>query len=209
MLVMTWNCWRVTVVGAQDGSTWTTRCWRRSAVATVVESLASSDDDVDGFSLKKSVRIRSTWAFHSRRRRSILPCISSQAVRCLSLSSCALSPFVVVVTVPLSAVRQVSAGCRRSSADGENSECEQVDGPRPSVELDVNTSSTDDRVLARSTASRTSDEDKTEFNVGHSSEDADGVVNPFEALHAGSTTNESIRIYYLPSDLWQSYSCNE
>ena len=111
--MLTWNCWRVIVDGSQNGPTSTTRCWRRSAVMTADDWPVSPVNDVGGFSLKKSVRIRSTWAFHSRRRSSILSCISSQAARCRSLRSCDLLSFIVA-TLALSSVGTTAGDCDAS-----------------------------------------------------------------------------------------------
>jgi len=163
----TWNCCRVMVVGAQDGSTLTTRCWQRSAVTTA----ASSADDVGGFSLKKSVRMRSTCASHSRRRRSILSRIWFQATCCLSLNSCAL-------TLPVDVMS--SAGCRWATGADD---CDTT-----LVEL----------VLAwpghdRGTSASTVSVDWMDgADVGKNATEFDGVENPLEAPAAGNTTNESI-----------------
>jgi len=184
----TWNCWRVIVDGSQDGSTWMTRCWRRSA-ATTADDWLSSPADVDGFSLKKSVRMRSTWAFQSRRRSSILWCICSHAARCRSFSSCARSPFVVAM-LPLSAARRASEEVCRCATAGVNSDRVTTDRSVPG-----------DVVSSASTAEDSLSDDT---DVGRIA-DAECVENPLEVPDAGNTTNESIWNNYR---LVALFSCN-
>ena len=169
-MLMTWNCWRVMVDGGQDGSTSST--WSEAIIAD--DWPASLADDVGGFSLKKSLRMRSTWAFHSRRRRSILSCISSQASRWRSLTNRALPPSVVAM-LPLLAV-----WCRRLTTAGD------CDIPGELVAGD-DTSSEHGCALAWTSASTANVDD-----VGRNSSDDDGVEYPLEAPGADNTTEESI-----------------
>ena len=187
MLEMTWNCWRVIVVGVHDGCTLMTRSWHRSAVITVDDwPTSSAAGDVAGFSLKKSVRMRSTCAFHSRRRRSILSCISSQATLCRSLMSCALPPSVVAMLL-----LSTAACCWPTTAAA--GDCDTTNRSAP-VELLPGLAEHDRRPAWTSPLNANVDW-SDDVDVGRNTTDVDGVENPLEAPDAGSTTNESICDY--------------